>query len=252
MNDDDLLSRRALLGGLGVGAAGLGVVAVADTLGGGDSADVDVDVRWSDRTVTLAETDQGPLTADLSGTPVVGAPGADVAIYYWTDFQCPFCERFERETFPELYRSHVEPGTVQFVVLQFPYLGDDSVTAALVDKCVWRQVRASNPDRYWDWHPSVFDEQAEKGSGWASRDSLLDIAAGVEGVDADAVGTCLDGDTEAVETSVEADRSLGRSLGVGGTPGFVLRNTDSGAMGRISGAQPYDRFTSAIEQIREA
>lgn len=73
--DDDTLSRRALVGGLAVGTAGIGVVYGAGAIGD-DGGDVtrDVDVRASDRTVTLADTDDGPLTVDHSGTPSSAPP----------------------------------------------------------------------------------------------------------------------------------------------------------------------------------
>ena len=249
----DLLSRRTLVGGLAVGLTGAGVVYGASRLGSGaDGGETTVDMRASDRTVTLAESGSGTVSVDLAGNPIAGAAGPAVTAYYWSDFQCPFCARFERETFPKLVENYVVPGTLQVVFLQLPYIGADSRTAARAAKCVWRQVHESAPDRYWDWHTRVFEEQGSERSGWASRENLLGITGEVEGIDAGAVGTCLDDDAEAVAASVAADRSLAETFGIGGTPGFVLRNTGSGAMGRITGAQPYERFESAIEQIREA
>ncbi|WP_137287022.1 DsbA family protein [Halorussus salinisoli] len=189
---------------------------------------------------------------DLSGNPVMGPDDAPVDVYYWTDYQCPFCGRFEENTFPKLVESHVTEGKVRFVMLQLPNIGEASTTAARLDKCVWRQVRDSNPGAYSDWHAAVFDAQEEPDSGWAKTGNLLGIARDVDGVDADAAMSCLENDTEWAKDVVSDDVSAGTDSGISATPGFVLYNRESDKAGKLVGAQPYDRFASAIEKIENA
>jgi protein-disulfide isomerase len=252
MDDDRVPSRRAFLGGVAVALTGGGVVYGTSLLGASDEGgDAPVSIRAPDRTVTMSLGDQS-VSADLSGNPVAGPTDAPVTIFYWTDFQCPFCHRFETETLPKLVEDYVAPGDVRLVFLQFPYIGEDSHTAAKMSKCVLRQVADENPETYWNWHTTVFENQGKERSGWASRANLLDLTRSVEGVDASAVDECLRRNGEAVSRSVTADRRLGERFGVRGTPGFLFYNPESGAKGRITGAQPYERFEKAIERTREA
>ncbi|WP_336364959.1 DsbA family protein [Halalkalicoccus salilacus] len=189
---------------------------------------------------------------ELDGNPIIGSAEAPVDIYYWTDFQCPFCERFERETLPELTEEYVTTNRVRIVFISLPYFGADSMTAAVASKCVWTQVRESESATYWNWHTAVFDEQGEKNSGWASADNLLEITRSVTGIDADRLETCLADRRGEFEAQIEADTERAQSMEVAGTPTFVVFNPDTNVRNRIVGAQPIEQFTKAIKQVENA
>ncbi|WP_254768485.1 DsbA family protein [Salinilacihabitans rarus] len=240
----DQPSRRAFLAG-SVVALGSGGAAYYRARSDEDAAhDLSPSFHASDETSGLG--------VDLTGKPIMGSPDAPLEMYYWTDFQCPFCERFERETLPEVVRTHVEPGRVRIVFVPVPYFGADSMTAAVAARCVWEQVRGSEPDVYWDWHAAVFDEQGEKNSGWAAADALVGYARSVPGVDADALETCLADRRSTFEEAVGADAELARSFGITGTPTFVVFDPASETAGTLVGAQPPERFDEAIERIEDA
>jgi len=244
-------TRRALLGGTAAAALS-GLAGCSSITGSGtettsessNSPTSDVSVSASDATTKYG--------IDLAGNAVVGANDAPVDVYYWTDYQCPFCGRFEKNAFPKLLENHVAEGTVRFVLLQLPNIGEASTTAARLDKCVWRQVSQSNPGAYLDWHAAVFDAQGEPNSGWAKTQNLLEIGESVDGVDIAAANECRKTETEWTKSAIQADVSSATDSGISATPGFVLYNTESGKAGRIVGAQPYDRFESAIRQVRDA
>ncbi|WP_265109900.1 DsbA family protein [Halosolutus halophilus] len=239
----DQPSRRAFLAGsvVAIGSGGAYYLTRADDDG---SHDLSPEFHSSDETSALG--------VDLTGKPIMGSPEASIEIYYWTDFQCPFCERFERETLPDLVRDHVEPGDVRVAFVALPYFGADSMTAAVAGKCVWDQVHDADPSAYWDWHTAIFDEQGEKNSGWAATENLLEYTRSVPGVDADALESCLDDRRSAFEDEIEADAEQARSFGISGTPTFVVFNPEAEAAGTLTGAQPKERFDEAIERIENA
>lgn len=238
----DQPSRRAFLAGsvVTVGAGGAYVLTRSDET----AHDVSPSFHSSDETTAFG--------VDLAGKPIVGSPEAPLEIYYWTDFQCPFCERFERETFPDLVRNYVEPGDVRVVLIALPYFGADSMTAAVASKCVWEQVRDDDPSAYWDWHTAVFDEQGEKNSGWASTQNLLEYTRSVNAVDADVLESCLEDRRPELEDAVETDADGATQRGVSGTPTFVVFDPDAEVAGSLVGAQPIERFDEAIERIEDA
>ncbi|WP_458206474.1 DsbA family protein [Haladaptatus sp. NG-SE-30] len=279
MFDSDKTGRRAFLGTTVGALLGLsGCTSITDQLGGQTSTN-DSTRKTTTETETKAETgtetksgtthsedgnstDRSSLLyatdektgygIDLQGNPVMGSPDAPVDIYYWSDYQCPFCKKFEQETLPKLIEDYVQPGTVRIVVLDLPYLGSDSTTAARMAKCVWRRVRDEDPDAFKRWHAAVFDEQGKENSGWASKANLLEITQSVKGVDADAVDSCLQNQTKEIKSSINADVSAADTSDIRGTPGFIFYNRKSDESRKIIGGQPYPLFEKAIRKTQNA
>lgn len=243
--DDSRLTRRTILGGLATVAVGGGVVYGASTLDAGGSG-------GTAAAEMHATTGTGAYDIELDGQPVMGALDAPVSLYYWSEYQCPFCARFESDTLPKLIENHVVTGDVRVIFIEFPYLGANSMTAAVMNQCVWREVEGSNPNAYWRWHSAVFEAQGKENSGWASKASLLDITRDVDGVSADGVEQCLTRNRNSIEKDIEMDSQRARALDISGTPGFIVYNRQSEKGGKIVGAQPYDQFESAIEQVKNS
>ncbi|WP_435345825.1 DsbA family protein [Haloarchaeobius sp. HRN-SO-5] len=242
---DSLTTRRALLGSVGATLAGTGVVYGASRLDpSGPSSMTPAPMHSSSETTGLGVA--------LQGHPVMGSMDAPLDIYYWSDYQCPFCQRFERDTLPSLVDDYVRPGDVRLVFIEYPYLGQRSWTAAVMDRCVWRQVREDDARAYWRWHSAVFAEQDSGTSEWASKANLLEVTRGVEGVDAAAVEDCLATHRSDVEAAIEDDVAQARRFGIRGTPAFVVYNRDADAAGKLVGAQPYERFEEAIRRVQNA
>ncbi|WP_162316453.1 DsbA family protein [Haloarcula limicola] len=274
-------TRRALLrGGVAATIAGLAGCSTSDsqstsTPQSGASASTDAETA-SQSTATAEATDRPTQTeestpisskpvspslhaasgttgfdVDLAGNPIVGSPDAALDLYYWSDYLCPFCKKFEERTFPKLVRTHVAEGRIRVVLLQFPNIGENSMTASVMSRCVWRQVREDSPDTFWNWHSTVFDEQGFTQGDWSNRSNLLELTESVEGVDASAVDSCLSENRETLVSAVEAERQRGKRAGLDGTPSFVLYDPDSDTAADLQGAQPYSRFDSKIRSLTE-
>ncbi|MBI2023890.1 thioredoxin domain-containing protein [Candidatus Giovannonibacteria bacterium] len=69
------------------------------------------------------------VDVDIKNEPFIGDPNAPVTIAYWSDFQCPFCQRFEQNTLPTLVDQYVKTGKVKIVFKDFQFLGPDSQDA---------------------------------------------------------------------------------------------------------------------------
>lgn len=242
MDKETVSTRRAVLGGIATVGIGGGVVYGASTLGSDSISTVPVEMH--------ATTGTEAFDIELAGHPIMGALDAPVGIYYWSEYQCPFCARFEAKTFPDIIRNFVHPGDVRVIFTEMPYLGKDSMTAAVMDQCVWRQVKKSNPDAYWRWHSAVFEAQGAENSGWASKANLLDITRSVDGISATKVDQCMDANRKSIEREIGHHIQRARSLGIVGTPGFIIYNREAEKGGKLIGAQPYERFEWAIEKVK--
>lgn len=163
----------------------------------------------------LRPPDAAPLSPE--GDPVMGRSDAPVTVYYYGDFQCPHCQRFELGgAFDRLEAGHVDAGEVRVVVKDFPILGDDSWAAAEASQFVWETA----PESYWAWHRGLFERQGPERSGWASPESLVAYGATVPGVDAEGLRAALADHRHREE--VRADAEQGRVHGVRSTPTLVI------------------------------
>lgn len=245
MGDERSISRRrAIAGGVGVVALG-GSVAYLATRSGSDAG-----VYVPERSHTSQETTG--FGVELAGRPIAGDPDAPVDLYYWTDYLCPFCAQFDRETLPAVGRNHVDTGDVRLVALSYPNIGEYSMPAAVWSRCVWSQVAADDPAAFWRWHASVFEAQPASGTDWADEETFTRITEETEGVPAAAVDDCRRSRTEEIRESIDPNVAVAQSSRIRGTPGFVLYNRETETAGKLVGAHPYENFADAIEQVLNA
>jgi protein-disulfide isomerase len=248
MADDTngVLTRRRALAGtaglLGLGAAGLYLTA--------DTA-ADIEEYAADLSVQSGQSEG--LGVGYADRPVLGSPDADLRLFAWSDYQCPYCRRFEEQTLPDLVQSAVADGTLAVVFLELPLLGERSLTAAVVSKAVWRTVREENPNAWGRFHRFVFSKQGPENGEWATESNLLSYAAAIDGVPSDEVERLVANDREALEASVQADTSVAfDELGIErGAPLFALSNPTTGDWRAIRGAQPIETFRDAMTALRE-
>lgn len=174
----------------------------------------------------LARRDPGDPTA-------LGEPDAPVVMLAYSDFQCPFCGRYALETEPELVERYVTDGTLRIEWRDFPYLGQESVTAARAGRA------AAQQDRFWEFHAAMFADQPAPNSGDIDTGYLVDKA---EQIGLDVAQFQADLTSAEVAEAVDRDFTEGQMIGVLGTPSFIINGRP------LVGAQPLDVFITAIEQ----
>ena len=48
------------------------------------------------------------MTVETAGAAVKGARSAKVVIVEFSDYECPFCGRYSRDTLPQLARDYID------------------------------------------------------------------------------------------------------------------------------------------------
>ena len=84
-----------------------------------------------------------PKTASAStkDRPTLGDPEAKITVVEFTDYQCPFCSRFEKSTFKQLKKAYVDTGKVRWVVLDMPLsFHKDAMFASQAAHCAAEQL----------------------------------------------------------------------------------------------------------------
>src|SRR2546428_8130410 len=60
------------------------------------------------------------LTISVGHSPSQGSDTAVLTLVEFSDYQCPFCGRYARETSPQIQRDYVATGKLKYVFRDFP------------------------------------------------------------------------------------------------------------------------------------
>lgn len=159
-----------------------------------------------------------------------GAATAPVVIEEFSDFQCSYCGRFARETLPQLTAAYIDTGKARFIYRHFAILGPDSEAAAEAASCAGAQ------GQFWPYHDRLF---AAHGRLTFTRNNLLRVAQELRLNPTDFTA-CLD--TGRSRSQVQAETAAAKTLGLRGTPGFVINGRS------MVGALPFELLQSVIEE----
>lgn len=166
---------------------------------------------------------------DISADPTMGEGEAPVTIVEFSDFECPYCARFARDTAPALRRQYGD--RIRWVFVNYPLqtIHPRAYDAALAGECAHEQ------GYFWEWYDVMFS-----GDFGLSNDQLLAAAAGI-GLNEETFQACF----REARYAEEVDRDLkeGRKFYILGTPTFFVNGH------RLEGAQRPEAFAEIIDAI---
>ncbi len=186
-------------------------------------------------------TPSQPIVISIDDDPIIGDPDAPINIIEFSDFQCPFCARFNAETLPLLIEEYIDSGKVKLVYRDFPLhnIHPNAVPAAVAAEC------ADEQDGFKMMHDLIFDRQSEwSGVSVDEAVVLFSTYATTINLDQEEFDSCLFSGRYVEE--IGNDLNDGRSYGIDGTPGFLIGNDDLGYV-TLSGAQPFEVFQQIID-----
>lgn len=181
---------------------------------------------------------EGPVVIPEGNNPTLGRADAPVYIVEYSDFQCPFCAKFDANYFGRVKREYIDTGKVRYVVKDFPLSGHDQATpAALVGQCVYQLAGAGS---YFDYRSIVFTDQ----DNWPIANdpvaALITLAKQV-GVKESKLQDCYESGGSL--PNVNEDAAEADQIGLSGTPVFFFNGT------MVAGYAPsYDAFKAEIEK----
>lgn len=162
-------------------------------------------------------------------SPVSGNPKGDVTVVEFFDYNCGYCKRAH----PTTTQLKKEDTNVRYVYKQFPILGPTSLTAAQA------AVAAHLQGKFEAMHDALMNNKEPL------SESVIDKMAGeIKGLDVAKFKKDMAGDE--VRKRIDADLELGRSVGVQGTPGFVIKDQ------LHPGAMDIAQFKKLVAEAREA
>lgn len=158
--------------------------------------------------------------------PVWGSDDAPVTIIEFSDYECPYCQKWHVQIWPQIQAAY--PDQVRLVFRDFPLtqLHANAVSAAAAANC------ANEQDAYWEFNELLFSGQSLNKSTYAQFASDLNL-------EMEAFTECLESGRQNDE--VMADYEYAANLGVSSTPTFFVNGIP------VVGAQPFEVFQQIIE-----
>lgn len=177
------------------------------------------------RTRALIVENRDRLTNDPS-SPFTGNAQGDVTIVEFFDYNCGYCKSVQK-TVMQFVR---DDGKTKLVFKELPILSETSLTAAKA------ALAARLQGRYVEMHVALMAHR-----GAFTDDTLAKIA---QSAGLDPVRMKSDMDKPEVAAAIAATKALAETLGIGGTPAFVVGDA------LVPGAVPREELARIVAEQR--
>jgi protein-disulfide isomerase len=167
-----------------------------------------------------------------------GSADAPITVVEFTDYQCPYCRRFQAETWPALKRYYVDTGKVRFIVRDLPLKFHSAARpAAEAAHCAGEQ------GQFWPMHEALLSRDMKL------DDAALERQAQALGLDGARFRECVAGNK--YEAAIARNAAEAAALGVRGTPSFIIGKVSHGELEglRVAGAIPYQDFSAYLNRL---
>lgn len=101
--------------------------------------------------------DLKPIAVSTDDDPQRGSAQAPVTMVEFSDYQCPFCERYFQQTYPVIEQNYINTGKVRYVLRDFPLV---SIGHKNAPKAAESANCAGDQGKYWEMHDLLFKGQA--------------------------------------------------------------------------------------------
>ncbi|HTM67808.1 MAG TPA: thioredoxin domain-containing protein [Candidatus Binatia bacterium] len=164
---------------------------------------------------------------------VMGATNPEVTLYEWSDFQCPFCQRYH-PTMLQLMADPAYKGKLRWVYRHFPLsFHPNAMPAANASEC------ASEQGKFWEYADELFKNQDSESDAFYGQlaDKLKLNRAKFDSCYA----------AKKYQAKITADQAAGTTAGITGTPGTIIVGKN-GAKQLVPGAVPYEQLKAMVDQ----
>lgn len=176
---------------------------------------------------------------ELGNNPIKGNDSAPLIIVEFTDYQCNFCARHTKETYPEIYKEYINTGKLRYAIIDNPLpFHKMAPKAAEAAHC------ANEQGNFWKMHDKMM----------FNPETVNDLNALASSLDLDMpeFESCMD--EKKYADKVASNISLAKKLNILSVPGFVIASSDPDdpqkvkGISYIRGAMPFTQFQQEIDQ----
>ncbi len=152
----------------------------------------------------------------IGSSPTAGSPQQKIVLLEFSDFQCPYCG-LAQDTVKEFMTEHEDEVTLVYKHYPLSSIHPQAMAAATA------AIAAHRQGKFWQYHDALFEQQDRLGEEFyqaIARDLNLDLEQ-----------FNRDRQSDAALFAIEQDIQLAQTLGIQGTPFFIMNEeTFSGAI----------------------
>lgn len=145
--------------------------------------------------------------AVIGASPTTGTESSKVVLIEFSDFQCPYCAQ-AHDTLKELIVKHPDEVTLAYKHFPLAPIHAEAMPAA---KAAWA---AQQQGKFWEYHDALFAKQDKLGA-----ELYVEIA---QTLNLDLEQFNRDRASDAASAAIGQDVQLAESLGLAGTPFFLI------------------------------
>lgn len=167
------------------------------------------------------------LQPELQNPPeqtIIGNPDGAITVVEFFDYNCGYC----KSMFETVQKSLRENDQIRLVLIEFPILGPNSITATKA------ALAARNQDLYGPFHQAMILHR-----GNLNESTIMTLARGV-GLDIDELKADMK-DPE-LDKIIAKNRDMAQQLEINGTPAFVIGSA------LVPGAVSLEQFNALVDQ----
>jgi protein-disulfide isomerase len=145
----------------------------------------------------------------IGDSPTIGATESKTVLIEFSDFECPYCAEANK-TLKDLLAKYPNKFTVVYKHFPLYQIHDQALPAATAAWAAYQQ------GKFWEYHDALFANQQQLGETLyldTAKNLNLDI-------------TKFNSDRKLAGNSIQKDLLLARTLGLGGTPSFIITSKD--------------------------
>jgi len=201
-------------------------------------------IKPETQTAAIQEATQKITGPQIDDDVILGDAQAAVTIFIFSDYQCPFCGKFFKESELLIRKNYVETGKLKMVYKDLAFLGPESIVAAQAAEC------AKDQGKYWAYHDAIFEIEIKEfetlgnneHTGNLNKETFKKIASDLK-MNTDEFLACFDSQKYAAE--VEKDTKEANSIMERPSTPTIFINEK---MIEPQGALPYNVFSQAIDE----
>ena len=169
---------------------------------------------------------QAPLPNISNIDPVYGNPNnANVIVYEFSDYACPYCDLFYLQTFPQIRQNYIDNGEIAWVYINFPLYQIHpyaNITSQYLT-CVYELYGFNTWEEFanWSWYNQM------QNISWVTFSSQQDVynvfneEAQTLGLNVNEIDSCVNS-SEYYSQIYNEENYDASEYGIEGTPSFII------------------------------
>ena len=177
---------------------------------------------------------------ELGDNPVIGTERAPLVIVEFSDYQCSFCARHTKETYPKIFEKYIKTGKLRYVFMDRPIPGHN-----IANEAAGAAYCAAKQGKFIEMHNEMMANQS-------AINDLTSIASSID-LDMNQFNNCME--RKDYNEKLAKNLELASKLQISGVPCFVLASSDPSdpqkvkGISFIQGALPLINFQTVIDTI---